>query len=643
MSAIKILLVLILFSGYGYPLPDWIETIINQNKNIKAHQDASVLLMLNSCEMKIRSNGSTEAKYRQVIQILKKTAIFNYTFFNLPTTKLDNVDSFNAWVIRTDGSEEEINEDVLVSLNLQNSSAYFYDDQLVYGQIPRLGVGTIVTYEYVIIEEGETSLFQEFLFQNQEPVIDSRLLVEVPEGWELNYASLWIKEPNHTPGSRTYLWQINNMDFEPDEPLSPPKSFLEKKVIFNCFEKEDNGGEYFSSWPIASRWCNEFFIDVAEVDDEIETLNNQITSGCNTSEDKLVAIAEFVQDKIRYVAIEIGKNKWIPREASVTCSNRYGDCKDKTALMMALLSASGINSYPVLVGSDKPIFKSVTSPYQFNHAIIAIPANQFSSVDNFQNSIFNECILFDPTNQQIELGEIPPEICYSGALIGTTKGADLFYLDNIAAKNFMRDFQAYNEIDSIGNLHCDLKLKYFNATASMISSTLDNSSHEEQRIFFETLLSDEIPNINILEMEKHKNPDTLIISIKLDSKDFIQRMDSIWVLKAQLLSIPTIPTIKSKERLFPIWLGGPESYQTETYWKFPKNFSVISDSISISSEIENSKSNFRLLVKTNNATVLANALYEGTLISKKSYSEVIEYSKKLSTISNSVIVLKKNN
>lgn len=642
MSTVKILLLSILISLPCYALPDWVKTAIDENKNIKTHPDASVLIMINNCDMQIRSNGTTRLSFRQVFKILKKTAIFDHTFYNLPTTKLDNVDSFSAWVIRTDGSEEEIEEDVLVSFHLQNTSAYFYEEQFVYGMIPRLGVGTIVAYEYDIIEEGETSLFQEFIFQNQEPVALSRLKVEVPEGWELNYASLWIDEPNHVEGSRTYFWQIKNMEFEPEEPLSPPKSFLEKKVIFNCFEKDDNSDEYFSSWPDASRWCNEFFIDVIQVNDEIETLNNQITAGCKTSQDKLVAIAEFVQDKIRYVAIEIGKNKWIPREASVTCNNRYGDCKDKTALMMALLSASGISSYPVLVGSDKPIFKSVTSPYQFNHAIIAIPVNQFSSIDNFQNAIFNECILFDPTNQQIKLGEIPPEICYSGVLIATAEGSDLIYLDNIDLKNFKQDFQAYGEIDSSGNLHCDLKLKYFNATASMISSTLDNSSNEEQIVFIETLLSDEIPNLNILEMEKHKKPDTLIISIKLDSKDFIQRMDSIWVLKAQLLSIPTIPTIKSKERLFPIWFGGPESYQAETYWKFPKNFSVISDSISIFAEIENSKSNFRLLVETNSATVLANALYEGTLIGKKSYSEVIEYSKNLSTIKNSVIVLKRN-
>jgi hypothetical protein len=120
-------------------------------------------------------------------------------------------------------------------------------------------------------------------------------------------------------------------------------------------------------------------------------------------------------------------------------------------------------------------------------------------------------------------------------------------------------------------------------------------------------------------------------------------MDSIWVLKAQLTSIPTIPIIKSKERLFPIWLGSPKSIQTETYWKFPANYSILSDSIFISAEIENSKSNFSLTIENDNATVTASAFYEGTLIGKEFYPEIIKYSRKLSTIKNSVIVLKSNN
>jgi hypothetical protein len=63
------------------------------------------------------------------------------------------------------------------------------------------------------------------------------------------------------------------------------------------------------------------------------------------------AALRLVQDKIRYVAIQMGANGLVPASAEATWASRYGDCKAKTALLLALLSELGVQGEPVLVSA----------------------------------------------------------------------------------------------------------------------------------------------------------------------------------------------------------------------------------------------------------------------------------------------------
>ncbi len=64
------------------------------------------------------------------------------------------------------------------------------------------------------------------------------------------------------------------------------------------------------------------------------------------------AALALVQNKIRYVALALGTGNLVPADAATTWSRRYGDCKAKTALLIALLADAGIEAEPVLVSSQ---------------------------------------------------------------------------------------------------------------------------------------------------------------------------------------------------------------------------------------------------------------------------------------------------
>lgn len=63
------------------------------------------------------------------------------------------------------------------------------------------------------------------------------------------------------------------------------------------------------------------------------------------------AALALVQDRIRYVALAMGTGGLVPADTTATWSRRFGDCKGKTVLLIAILRSLGITAEPVAVSS----------------------------------------------------------------------------------------------------------------------------------------------------------------------------------------------------------------------------------------------------------------------------------------------------
>ncbi|HXU30317.1 MAG TPA: DUF3857 domain-containing protein, partial [Thermoanaerobaculia bacterium] len=94
-----------------------------------------------------------------------------------------------------------------------------------------------------------------------------------------------------------------------------------------------------------------------------------------TKQAKLAALARYAQRDVRYVAIEVGVGGYKPHAPAEAIGKKYGDCKDKAVLLVDLLAAAGIEAYPVLIRLDRfgRIDRDFPSPFDFNHAIVAVP------------------------------------------------------------------------------------------------------------------------------------------------------------------------------------------------------------------------------------------------------------------------------
>ena len=84
---------------------------------------------------------------------------------------------------------------------------------------------------------------------------------------------------------------------------------------------------------------------------EIKQKVAELTASTPSSIGKIRALANFVQDDVRYVAIELGIGGYQPHPASEVFSHRYGDCKDKATLLSTMLKEIGVESYYVIINT----------------------------------------------------------------------------------------------------------------------------------------------------------------------------------------------------------------------------------------------------------------------------------------------------
>lgn len=108
--------------------------------------------------------------------------------------------------------------------------------------------------------------------------------------------------------------------------------------------------------------------DDSAIHAEIERIRAQTESPRERAE----AVLTLVQDRVRYVALAMGEGGYVPATADETWARRYGDCKAKTALLLAMLRPLGIDAEPVLANIDGRDGLPDLLPRvgQFNHVLV---------------------------------------------------------------------------------------------------------------------------------------------------------------------------------------------------------------------------------------------------------------------------------
>jgi transglutaminase-like putative cysteine protease len=162
-------------------------------------------------------------------------------------------------------------------------------------------------------------------------------------------------------GVRSYDWEREDVPAVRSEDETPgwydPRPFVEASE--------------FQSWNEVARWASGLFAGQGRPSPRFSALVRQIESAPGEMERALRAI-RFVQDDVRYLGIEMGPSSHRPHPPEWVLEQRYGDCKDKALLLVALLRALGMEANPALVNTSlrRGLDERQPSPLAFDHAIV---------------------------------------------------------------------------------------------------------------------------------------------------------------------------------------------------------------------------------------------------------------------------------
>lgn len=106
-------------------------------------------------------------------------------------------------------------------------------------------------------------------------------------------------------------------------------------------------------------------------------LNNtvaRITANDKTQKEKATHIYNWVQKNIHYIAFEKGLEGFIPRPADTVYKRKYGDCKDMSAMLVAMCRQAGLDAHFTWIGTRAKTytFKETPLPLVSNHMICAV-------------------------------------------------------------------------------------------------------------------------------------------------------------------------------------------------------------------------------------------------------------------------------
>jgi transglutaminase-like putative cysteine protease len=265
----------------------------------------------------------------------------------------------------------------------QNSSGIFYDDnQSKVFNYPGVqpGAKTILSYTQIY---KESKLLSPYYFNFYVPVVESELTIMLDKRLKVSFRMFHnkdskIKFSESIEGNFiVYKWVGKDLSEYVRESNAQNISFHEPHVIYFVEEIKSKKRNEVLLKDVKDlyRWYYSMSIKGQKpVSNDLKFIVDSLTAGVTSPYEKTKKIFYWVQDHVKYVAFEDGYGGFIPRDASLVCDRRFGDCKDMANLLVQMLTSVGLSAYHTWIGTRDISYSyaDVPAPNVDNHMIAAV-------------------------------------------------------------------------------------------------------------------------------------------------------------------------------------------------------------------------------------------------------------------------------
>lgn len=342
-------------------------------------EDAVVLADVSA--VRVQASGLSSRFQQLAVKVLSQRAVDNYR--ELPivySPDRQEVKVLRARITRPDGSVLESYGDQDRHIN-EPWTGMYYDARARVLSFPQLAAGDVLEVQWRLEDNALDNLLSDYwgdvdVMQSMHRKLRYQYVVEMPAGRQLfwNKAALppWVTATQAPgPEGRTvYRFEARNVPRIVPEPNMAGWAEVAATLHLSTYQTWEQVGRYW--WGLVREQLTP--------NDELKKTVEKVLNGVDRKDTRKVvaAIYGFVVTNTRYVALEFGIHGYKPYRVDRVLARRFGDCKDKASLIVAMLKVAGVDSRLVLLrmrhlGRLGPEPASLAA---FNHAIAYVPSLQ---------------------------------------------------------------------------------------------------------------------------------------------------------------------------------------------------------------------------------------------------------------------------
>jgi tetratricopeptide (TPR) repeat protein len=338
---------------------------------------ASAVILLDEARQVVYPDYANVLRAHLIIQVLDAAGAERYQEFPLAAAP-DAAVIETARILKSDGKVQDVS-------HLSDGSSVAF---------PSLAPGDVIDLAYRVDSYPRGGMARQFWSQWRftdyaVPVRLSRYVLIAPPGMAIQtqaHGDVPGPSVKELKGWRVREWRVADLPVRKSEPSAPGPNETTLWLDLSTL----------SSWRPIVEWYRDLSRPRCVPDVVVRTRAVELTRDAKTPEEKLRALSAFVAREIQYQSTPFRNSAFVPTQGRQVLRERYGDCKDKAALLTAMLAAVGIQSRMVLLsGRTQGLTPYLPSP-RFNHAIarVELPSGP---------------VWVDATADQMELGGLPSE------------------------------------------------------------------------------------------------------------------------------------------------------------------------------------------------------------------------------------------
>jgi len=484
------------------PVPEW-GLDAAKTKTPEYAKDAAAIVLFHEYVETVDGQGRAVEREREAIRILRPQG--RGVTCNVEYDVDEKINYFRVWTIGADEKQYPAQDTDFIEEGDTGVPIMLSTRKVRVAHPLAEDVGAVVLCES---EELMAPYSQEEVWsiQGSYPIVDEALEVDLPPGrahtesWH-NYDGVKAVEvaPNH------WRWEIKDMHalVLRDEPSSPERAALLARMSIQWGDGAVEGKD--NQWRAIGQWVTKLEANRPDPSPEINAKVNELVAGAPDFYTKLSRITGFLQRDIRYFIVMRGIGGLQANHAADIFRNRYGDCKDKTTLLISMLQVAGIHAYYVPVDDRRGVVTPESPSLAGNHMITAIeiPAGveepRLMAVVKAKDG--KRYLIFDPTNERTPVGNLPAYLQGGYGILSAGAASQVIGLPVLTPDANGTERRGDFTLSADGTLTGSVDTFHSGSEGAELRMFLKYTDEKQRREYWETRVARDVPGVVLNSFE----------------------------------------------------------------------------------------------------------------------------------------------